>query len=227
MDQTFDWYEAVTKKWDENAKSWNERSKKMWQQGSRRKIIPFLQEHVPLPSRILDVGCGSGYGSHLLHQAGYKVTGIDISEEMIRLAKENQQTNEITYTQADVNELPFTDNSFDAIMSINVLEWTNVPVLALTELSRVLTDNGLLCIGILGPTAGPRAYSYHRLYGEEVILNTMMPWEFMQLAKEQGYQLIAHEPVWKREAEDIEVEKLPLMMQQALSFMWLFVLQKK
>lgn len=226
MDQTFNWHDAVTNKWDSNATNWNERSKQMWEDGSRKTIIPFMEEYVRIGSDVLDVGCGSGYGTYRLHQAGYHVTGVDISGEMIQLANKYYETLGITFSQADVNELPLQANAFDAIMSINVLEWTKVPVVALAELSRILKKGGLLCVGILGPTAGPRANSYRRLYDEGVILNTMMPWEFLQLAKEQGYKLVDQQPVWKREMNNMGVETLSVMMQQALSFMWLFMLQK-
>lgn len=226
MDQTFDWHDEVTNKWNANAANWDERSKNMWEKGSRKTIIPFIKEHVPSHAKILDVGCGSGYGSYKLDQVGYDVTGVDISEEMIHLAKKKRQGTNMTFSVADVNDLPFESDSFDALMSINVLEWTKVPAVALAELSRVLKKDGLTCVGVLGPTAGPRANSYRRVYGDEVILNTMMPWEFLQLAKEQGFHLLADKGVWKRETTDIQMETLPLMMQQALSFMWLFMLQK-
>ncbi len=227
LNQSFNWQEAVSNTWNNNAAKWDERSRRMWEQGSRKDILPFIRPHFGKGTNVLDVGCGSGYGTVKLHEAGYHLTGVDISEEMIRLANQYRQQEDITFTQADVNGLPFADESFDGITSINVLEWTNIPVKALVELTRILKSDGLLCVGILGPTAGPRANSYRRVYGEDVILNTMMPWEFLQLAQEQGYELIDHRPVWKQEMGQIEHQSLPIKMQQALSFMWLFMLQKK
>lgn len=227
MSHSFNWEAAVSDAWDKNATSWDERSRQMWEKGSRKDILPFIRAHFIKGTNVLDIGCGSGYGSAKLNEAGYQITGVDISKEMIRLATQFRKHAPISFIQADANELPFADQSFDGVMSINVLEWTNIPVEALAELTRVLKKDGLLCVGILGPTAGPRANSYRRIYGEDVILNTMMPWEFLQLAEEQGYQLIDQHPVWKQEMGQIDIEGLPIKMQQALSFMWLFMLQKK
>jgi SAM-dependent methyltransferase len=55
--------------------------------------LPALQElvldHVPQGAHILDVCCGTGQLAHLLHERGYRVTGVDGSEEMLRYAREN------------------------------------------------------------------------------------------------------------------------------------------
>ena len=91
---------------------------------------------------------------------------------------------------------------------------------------RVLQPNGHLFLGLLGPTAGPRANSYSRLYGKDVICNTMMPWEFEQLAVENGWNLLEGLPVYKEEARKVDVDRLPRYLKQALTFMWVFHLQK-
>jgi len=198
----------------------------MWKHGSRKEIIPFFRSYVPRNREIVDVGCGSGYGTYQLYQSGYKVTGIDLSEKMVQLAKKRSE-NKIPFIQGDVNSLPLEDGSVDGILAINVLEWTKTPSVALVELKRVLATDGYLCIGVLGPTAGPRANSYPRVYGEDIILNTMMPWEFMQLATENGFTLTDHFGVFKKEINQNEIKHLPLKLQQALSFIWVFMMQKQ
>src|SRR3981189_2137217 len=70
---------------------------------------------VPADARVLDVGCGSGWATRLL--AGYatngQVTGIDISDEMIRVARESSSAvPNVDFEVAGVDELPFTDNEF-------------------------------------------------------------------------------------------------------------------
>lgn len=227
LNHAFDWKKVVTNTWDNNAEDWDQRSEKMWEQGSRKTILPFVQSHFEIKQHVLDVGCGSGYGSLKLQQAGYDVTGVDISEEMIRLAKQKRSNENIRFQQADINDLPFADATFDAMLSINVIEWTKVPEVALNEMTRVLKSGGLLCVGVLGATAGPRQHSYPRVYGKDVMQNTMMPWEFVRLAKEKGYELVAEQGVWKKEMDNVDPETLPTIMQQAVSFMWLFMLQKK
>ncbi|MFD2627244.1 class I SAM-dependent methyltransferase [Oceanobacillus kapialis] len=223
----FNWKDAAEVEWDKRADFWHERSRKMWETGSRSDIIPFVQKHVKKGSRVLDVGCGDGYGSYLLHQAEFKVTGIDLSTEMLTHAKRSLPEEEITFEKADVNELPFPDKSFDALLAINVLEWTEDPFHALKEMVRVTNGEGFLCIGVLGPTAGPRINSFPRLHGEKAICNTMMPWELEKLAKHLGLQRIDDVGVYKKEVQPEEAAHLPLELKQALSFMWVYLFKKE
>ncbi|MGP4071523.1 class I SAM-dependent methyltransferase [Piscibacillus sp. B03] len=222
------WQEQLRLKWDENASFWNSRSQEMWDNGSRKAIVPFFKEHVEPNSKVLDLGCGDGYGSYKLWKEGYEVTGVDLSEEMVKLcqARLSDSQDRLSFQQADMLDLPFQDQQFDALMAINALEWTEVPINALKEISRVVRPGGYLCIGILGPTAAPRVNSYKRLYNEVVIMNTMMPWEFEQLAKEQSFEIVGREKVYKRGVDLKHVGSLPEDMQQALTFMTIFMLKK-
>ncbi len=223
---SFDWQKKAQKEWDDQASFWSERSKNMWDSGSRKDIIPFIQKHIKLGSRIIDIGCGDGYGTNKLKKSGYEATGIDISMKMVDLARQQFNDTGIRFQQGDVNQLPYPDNYFDGGMVINVLEWTDNPSKSLKEIKRILTNNGVLCVGILGPTAGPRAHGYPKIYGENVILNAMMPWEFLQLAKESGFKLLDSYGVYKREVKEQHVNGLSRQLKQALSFMWVFMLRK-
>ncbi|WP_042220436.1 class I SAM-dependent methyltransferase [Oceanobacillus manasiensis] len=222
----FNWREMAEVEWDSRADFWHERSRNMWEKGSRSTIIPFIQQHIVEGNMVLDVGCGDGYGSYLLKKAGYKVTGVDISNEMINHAKKALPEGEIVFKKADINELSFPEESYDALIAINVLEWTEDPLHALNEMIRVTKDGGHLCIGILGPTAGPRANSFSRLYGEDSICNTMMPWELRKLATEIGLQQVDDLGVYKKEVNPTDTEHLSSDLKQALSFMWVYLFKK-
>ncbi|WP_164670923.1 class I SAM-dependent methyltransferase [Virgibacillus doumboii] len=226
MADSFNWHKEAESQWVHRAAFWNERSKNMWDSGSRKDIIPFIEKHIEKGSSILDIGCGDGYGSYKLYKSGYNVTGMDISQEMIMRAKKRVHNDEINFLQGDVGNLPFADNSMDGIMAINVLEWTEFPAQVLTELYRVLKIDGTLCIGLLGPTAGPRANSYPRLRGEKAICNTMMPWEFQQLAGESNFQYVDGFGVYKDGVTESHYKNLDFDLKQALSFMWIFMMRK-
>jgi len=220
------WHEKASLKWDHFAEDWNLSSQQMWENGSRKTIVPFIKKFVPNGHSILDVACGDGYGSFKLQQEGYIVTGTDISEKMIELAKRRGETCKLKFLKADMMNLPFEDQSFDAIMLINGIEWTENPLKAINEIHRVLKNDGYLCAAILGPTAHPRKHSYERLYGKQAIMNTMMPWEFQQLVVENGWKVIGEKGVMKRGVTNEMLSVLPKDLKQALSFMWLFMLQK-
>lgn len=222
------WNSSVLEQWNRNAANWSARSENMWETGSRKTILPLFTKLIrPEDGAILDAGCGDGYGSWKLAMQGYTVTGVDLSEEMVEIARERYQPNlALSFDTGDVTQLSYHHSSFAGIMAINVIEWTESPLYTLHELSRLLKPGGLLLLGVLGPTAAPRTHSYRRLYGEPTIQNTMMPWEASQLAQENGFELIAEQSVYKEGVTPELADQLPFELQQALSFLTLLALKK-
>ncbi|MGE0941868.1 class I SAM-dependent methyltransferase, partial [Bacillus wiedmannii] len=204
---------------------WTQNSQEMWDSGSRSTIIPFFEKYVKKEAQVLDVGCGDGYGTYKLSRAGYKAVGVDLSEVMIQKGKERGEGPNLSFIKGDLSYLPFENEQFESIMAINSLEWTEEPLRALNEIKRVLKRDGYACIAILGPTAKPRENSYPRLYGKDVVCNTMMPWEFEQLAKEQGFEVVDGIGVYKRGVNEKMLGQLPIELQQSLTFLWVFMLK--
>ena len=92
-------------------------------------------------SKILDLGCGAGFGMQILKEEGYNVIGIDISDEMVKMAKERGFDARL----ADARDLPFKDKCFDGILSISTLQWLDKKDLqkVACEIHRVLKPNGI------------------------------------------------------------------------------------
>jgi SAM-dependent methyltransferase len=90
--------------------------------------------------RLLDIGCGTGAQTVAFRDAGWEVTGVDASEDMLRRA----QARGLEATCADATELPFADASFDAVVSL----WTHTDIDGfddvLAEAARVLRPGGPL-----------------------------------------------------------------------------------
>lgn len=103
---------------------------------------------VPKDARVLDVGCGSGWASRLLAEratAG-SVAGIDISDEMIRVATDASSTHaNITYQIASAESLPFMNGEFTHAFSMESLYYYADMSRALQEIRRVLAPGGLFC----------------------------------------------------------------------------------
>ena len=95
---------------------------------------------------VLDLGCGPGHLGRYLHERGIPTRGLDISHEMVRLARELNPG--LEFLQGDMRELPFPDEFFAgvaAFYSIIHLEPAELePVF--TELRRVLRPGGLLAL---------------------------------------------------------------------------------
>ncbi|MEO8169562.1 MAG: malonyl-ACP O-methyltransferase BioC [Oxalobacteraceae bacterium] len=100
------------------------------------------------PMRILDGGCGTGYGASLLRRQWPEalVVGCDLAPEMARKASARG----IVTVCGDLECLPFADASFDIVWSSLALQWCQ-PALAYTELQRVLAPGGRLLFSSLGP----------------------------------------------------------------------------
>lgn len=99
-------------------------------------------------SRVLDIGCGSGWATRLLADYAFNghVTGIDISDEMVRVARAASQTYEnVSYEVASAEQLPFTNDEFTGAFSMESLYYyRNIPK-ALSEIHRVMDRGGLFC----------------------------------------------------------------------------------
>lgn len=76
-------------------------------------IDKFLQLLKP-GSRILDIGCGPGSFSRYIHEKGFNIEGIDLSEEMLKIAK--QKVPNVNFKLMDMRKLDHENNSFDGLL---------------------------------------------------------------------------------------------------------------
>jgi SAM-dependent methyltransferase len=116
--------------------------------GSVRYLIEVARSHgMPLEGRVLDFGCGVGRISNALAEQGLRVVGVDIAASMVERARElNAHRDRLEFVAYDGGELPFPDNSFDAAVTLIVLQHCppRVQVNALMQLQRVVRPGGVL-----------------------------------------------------------------------------------
>lgn len=101
---------------------------------------PILRENSL--NRILDVGCGAGFASNVLASRGFQMTGIDFSQDALRIAQAHDITGSVKYVQGDAYKLPFESQWFDAVLAFDFLEHVTNPLKVLTEIARVLKPGG-------------------------------------------------------------------------------------
>lgn len=108
-------------------------------------IIQKIRENNLLSNstKVLDVGCGAGFLSNELALQNLQVTGVDLSEESLRVAACHDSTKSVHYQIADAYKLPFADQSFDVITAMDFLEHVERPNEVILEFSRILKPNGL------------------------------------------------------------------------------------
>jgi ubiquinone/menaquinone biosynthesis C-methylase UbiE len=101
--------------------------------------------NLPANAHVLDVGCGSGWASRLMAQIAKegRVVGIDISDEMIRVARESsKQFSNVEFQLASAEKLPFAEGEFSHAFSMESLYYyADIPN-ALNEIARVLDTGG-------------------------------------------------------------------------------------
>ena len=92
--------------------------------------------------RVLDAGCGAGYGSAELARVAAHVTGVDVAPAAVALARQQFSADNLTYLPGSCTDLPFPDGSFDLIVSFEVIEhladWSGL----IREARRLLAAGG-------------------------------------------------------------------------------------
>jgi len=124
---------------------------------------------IPLPTRlvdairdnstksILEVGCGYGRACFFLHENGFRVVGVDVDRNQLRLAQEEKKSRgikEIVFVLNDAENLCFPDSCFDAVTMLGVLTLASKPERSriIGEVDRVLKTQGHVLIEEFGRT---------------------------------------------------------------------------
>lgn len=96
---------------------------------------------------VLDLGCGPGWTSIFLAKMGANVTGVDISEDMIKIAKENARKDKlkINFISQDIEKINFS-NQFDRVLSYDALHHCPDEKKVLKNAYQALKPGGLLLI---------------------------------------------------------------------------------
>lgn len=102
--------------------------------------LPYIKN-----KNVLDIACGTGYGLAFLKSTANSVTGVDVDiEAAVRAKSECDAKAQVLL--GDGTNLPFVDESFDAVTSFETLEHLHARKQFLSELKRVLKPNGLLIL---------------------------------------------------------------------------------
>lgn len=128
--------------------------------------------------KVLDYGCGSGYGTALISSACSQVVGVDVSSEAVAHAKSHFFAPNLSYLQierAESASLPFPDVSFDVVLSFQVIEHVEDVKAYLREIKRVLVPGGYALIAT--PDRSGRLFSFQK------------PWNIWHLREYSDSQL--------------------------------------
>ena len=159
-----------------------------------------LARQLSAHATVLDVASGDGYGSAMLAANAAHVVGVDISSEAVRHARKRYgQHANLEFVTASCDNLPFTDASFDLVVSFETIEHIETQQVFVAELARVLRPDGMLLLS----SPNKRQYSDAHDYHNEFHVRELYRNELEDLLREAfpcrswlGQKLLFHSAIW-------------------------------
>lgn len=152
--------------------------------------------------RLLDIGCGGGVLAEEFARLGCQVTGIDIAEDSLAVARAHARSEELSieYQSGSATQIPFNGSSFEVVSCCDVLEhipdWEQV----IAEVERVLNPGGLFLFDTINRTLKSKAtfifglqeWSYTKLFPRDTHVWEMFvtPEELTVALDERGMQVL-------------------------------------
>ncbi len=154
--------------------------------------------------RVLDLGCGSGWATRMLArlvgegpQGFGQVVGLDISDEMIRQARaDSREFENILYVWGSAQQIPWEENFFDKVLSVESFYYYADQDRALSELFRVLAPHGRLFILINLYKDNP--YSLQWVDKLNVPVHVRSAAEYVELLKRHAFENVE----WRQIPDD-------------------------
>ena len=141
--------EQQARAWDEAATTYDlEADHGLADPAVRAAWTALLARHLPTaPSRVADLGCGTGSLTLLVAGLGHQVVGVDFSEQMLTRAKTKLKAHpDIGFVRGDAARPPLRDHSFDVVLSRHVLWALPDPAAAVDRWIRLLRPDGRLVL---------------------------------------------------------------------------------
>jgi 2-polyprenyl-3-methyl-5-hydroxy-6-metoxy-1,4-benzoquinol methylase len=126
---------------EERAVPWGDPGLFAWHRARYQFALPLVEGR-----RVLDVGCGEGYGPTLLAERAREVIAVDYSPEAVRHARECYAHANVRFEVADAMALPASLGAFDVVTCFEVIEHIEQDDALLSGISRVLRPGGLLIL---------------------------------------------------------------------------------
>ncbi len=135
--------------WDSFAKKYDRNREKSGTNEVYGDLFYMLKKDIDGSGRLLEAATGTGLISFQLSSLGTEIIAIDLSPEMLKIAKrkaDKQSITNVEFREGDICNLDFPDNYFDAVIASNVLHLLFDPGKALQEIRRVTKPEGIVIL---------------------------------------------------------------------------------
>ena len=122
----------------------------------QRQVLAYAKQYIPKNAKVLEFGCGAGHTAVALAQRGYKLTCLDVSEQMIAATRENfaRQFLKANFHVGELSADALDQHGpYDAIIGMGVMEYIEDHGATFSRINELLAPNGLCLLSF------PNAYS--------------------------------------------------------------------
>jgi SAM-dependent methyltransferase len=160
--------------------------------------VKMLSGHLGIGMRVLELGCGTGYFTREMARSGADIVAIDISPELLEIARANCSAPNVRYEIQNAYELSYPDAVFDSVVGSSVLHHLEVEE-ALRKIYRVLKPGGTIYFtepNMLNPQIAIQKNVpwIKRKLGDSPDETAFFRWPLRRLLEQTGYREVRIDP---------------------------------
>jgi SAM-dependent methyltransferase len=168
--------------------------------GRRRwsRRVEMLMAGLKAGMEVLELGCGSGYFTRELAKSGATIMAIDISPDLLELARHEVPAANVKFLVENAYAMNFDDDRFDAVIGISVLHHLDIEK-GLAEVFRVSKPGGMICFSepnMLNPQIAiqKNVPFVKRRLGDSPDETAFFRWQLIRLLRRHGFTGVKVEP---------------------------------
>ena len=160
--------------------------------------VKMLSKHLGAGMRVLELGCGTGYFTRELARSRADIVAIDVSPELLELARANYSAPNVRYEIQNASALSYPDAVFDSVVGSSVLHHLEIEE-ALREIHRVLKAGGTIYFtepNMLNPQIAVQKNVpwVKRKLGDSPDETAFFRWPLRRLLEQTGYRDVRIDP---------------------------------
>jgi 2-polyprenyl-3-methyl-5-hydroxy-6-metoxy-1,4-benzoquinol methylase len=160
--------------------------------------VSMLSKHLAPGMRVLELGCGTGYFTRELARSGAEIVALDVSPELLEIARANCSAPNVRYEIQNAYDLSYSDAVFDSVVGSSVLHHLEIQD-ALREIYRVLKPGGTICFtepNMLNPQIAiqKNVFWVKRKLGDSPDETAFFRWPLRRLLEVTGYREVRIDP---------------------------------